>query len=141
MHYTSALAAWAAHWAYRLPYCHAHIDLKQQGQTIVYSSRRTHRRVPPAEFSATWTIGQVLPQTEPGSLAFFLTERYCLYAAHQDQLYRSRIFHQPWQLYQAELVSFHSTMLESHGLPTPEGDPLLYYAEAMAVQIWLLAKV
>lgn len=33
---------------------------------------------PPAEFSATWTIGEALPQSEPGSREFFLSHRALL---------------------------------------------------------------
>jgi hypothetical protein len=44
-------------------------------------------------------------------------------------------------LQQAELNSLRSTMIESQGLPTPSGDPLLHYAEALAVDIWPLEKV
>ena len=32
-------------------------------------------------------------------------------------------------------------MIESHGLPTPQGDPLLHYAEELSVDIWPLKKV
>jgi hypothetical protein len=32
-------------------------------------------------------------------------------------------------------------MIESHGLKTPEGDPLLHYAEALEVDIWPLETV
>jgi hypothetical protein len=32
-------------------------------------------------------------------------------------------------------------MIESHGLSAPEGDPLLHYAEAIAVDIWSLEEV
>jgi hypothetical protein len=27
-------------------------------------------------------------------------------------------------------------MIESHGLPTPEGNPLLHYCEELSVEIW-----
>ena len=82
-----------------------------------------------------------LPFSHPGSLEFFLTERYCLYSAHKQKLYRSRIFHEPWPLRKAELSECDSTMVESHGLPTPEGEPLLHYAEEISVDIWPLEEV
>ena len=137
----SALAVWGARTFYHLPYFHARMSLKQQEQTILYTSRRTHAKAPPAEFDAAWTIGDRLPESTLGSLPFFLTERYCLYAAHRDRLFRCRIFHPPWPLQQAQLTSCHSTMIESHALPTPTGDPLLHYAEALQVDIWPLVEV
>ncbi len=125
---------------YHLPYFHAHIELAQTAATIHYKLRRMHPN-PRAEFQATWTCGAALPPSQPDSLAFFLTERYCLYAAHGARLYRSRIHHRPWPLQRAELSALHSTMIEAHDLPTPEGDPLLHYAEALAVDIWPLQRL
>jgi uncharacterized protein YqjF (DUF2071 family) len=126
---------------FHLPYFNAEMNLEESGKTIVYSSSRTERDAPAAEFDATWKIGETLPYSHPGSLEFFLTERYCLYAAHKQKLYRCRIFHQPWPLQKAELSTLSSTMIESHGLPTPEDAPLLHYAEEISVDIWPITEI
>jgi uncharacterized protein YqjF (DUF2071 family) len=126
---------------FHLPYFNAEMQLEKSGKTIVYSSSRTEHGAPAAEFDATWKIGETLAYSHPGSLEFFLTERYCLYAAHKQKLYRCRIFHQPWPLQKADLSTFNSTMIESHGLPTPKDAPLLHYAEEISVDIWSLAEV
>lgn len=137
----SSVAVLAARTFFHLPYFSASMSLEQKGKTIVYSSSRTERDTSHAEFAATWKTGETLPYTHPGSLEFFLTERYCLYSAHKQKLYRCRIFHEPWPLRKASLSSFDSTMIESHGLPTPEGEPLLHYAEGLSVDIWPLVEV
>ena len=126
---------------YFLPYFHAQIELAQEGPTINYKLRRNDA-TKPAEFRAGWQIGEALPEAQPDTLAFFLTERYCLYAASGESIYRARIHHAPWPLQQAELSSpLYSTMIESHGLPTPAGAPMLHYAEELAVDIWSPEKV
>lgn len=135
------LAVWIARRIFRLPYFNARIDLRQHDRTITYTSHRTHRAAPPAEFSAEWIIGDALAPAEPETLRYFLTERYCLYASRGRKLYRGRVLHQPWTLHRAELSAYRSTMIESHGLPTPEGEPLLHYAEALHVRIWWLSEV
>jgi len=135
----SAAATLAARTLYFLPYYKAEIDLEDNKGTIDYSLVRTDN--PPAELQATWKIGEVIPRSRPGSLEFFLTERYCLYSESDDALHRARIHHQPWSLQRAELVSFKSTMIESLGLPTPTGDPLLHYSEKISVYIWPLKTV
>jgi uncharacterized protein len=135
------LAVWGARKFYQLPYFNAQMSLDQTGNTIRYSSSRRDSRGAPAELRATWTIGEALPQISPGSLEFFLTERYCLDTEHKGKLYRARIHHNPWPLQKATLDSFGSTMFESHGLPTPQGDPLLHYCEEISVNIWPLKKV
>jgi uncharacterized protein len=125
---------------YHLPYYHAEIELTQDDATIHYKLRRQQAERP-AEFQATWTIGASLPEARPGSLEFFLTERYCLYSISDDRLYRARIHHRPWPLQRATVSKLYSTMIESHGLPTPTGAPLLHYAEALAVDIWPIEQV
>src|SRR5947209_1634213 len=137
----SALATWGARNFFFLPYHNARMSLRQDGRTIKYNSERIQSDAPAAAFDATWTFGEPLAQSRPDSLAFFLTERYCLYAAHREQLYRCRIHHDPWPLRAAEVSAHDSTMLEALGLPTPAGDPLLHYAEALKVNIWPLTRV
>ncbi|HEV7683215.1 MAG TPA: DUF2071 domain-containing protein [Pyrinomonadaceae bacterium] len=135
------LAVWGARTVYHLPYFNAQMSLSQTGNTISYSSVRKDRRGAPAELQATWNIGEALPATVPGSLEFFLTERYALDCEHNGKLYRARIHHQPWPLRQAELKTFSSSMIESHSLPTLPGDPLLHYCEELSVEIWPLKKI
>ena len=134
----SAAAVLGARTFFHLPYYNANIDLRQQETTIDYSLSRTED--PSADFDATWKIGETIPFSQPGSLEFFLTERYCLYSKAAGQLYRARIYHQPWPLQKAQLLSLDSSMIESHGLPTPKGDPLLHYCEELSVEIWPLEK-
>jgi len=135
----SRAAVRGARWLYHLPYFNAGIDLKEQEGTIYYDLKR--RDGPPAQFIASWRARNDLPEAEPGTLEFFLVERYCLYAASGKNIYRGRIYHRPWPLQQAELLSYQSTMIESHGLPTPESDPLLHYADALEVDVWSLERV
>ena len=132
------LAVWGARTFYHLPYFNARMSLAQHGKTIDYSSTRVDQRGAPADFQATWAIGEPLPLAEPESLEFFLTERYCLYAFHRDHLFRSRIFHRPWPLQNASLQSSRSTMITSLGIEQPPGEPLLHYAESIEVDIWPL---
>ena len=135
----SAAAVRAARTFYYLPYFDAKIDLQERGNTIDYSLTRTEE--PSADFEASWTVGETIPFAHPDSLEFFLTERYCLYTEHERQLYQARIFHQPWPLQKASVSSYESTMIESLGLKTPKGEPVLNYAEQIGVDIWPLKKV
>ena len=138
------LAVWGARTFYHLPYFNAQMSLTQTDKTINYSSVRHDQRGEAAELQATWKIEEQdagrMPAL-PASLEFFLTERYCLDTEHKGRLYRARIHHQPWPLRQAQLVSLNSSMIESHGLPTPAGNPLLHYSEEISVEIWPLRKV
>ncbi len=131
------VAALAARVAFHLPYFTARMSLERQDRTIRFASRRAHRRAAPAEFEAVWTVGQKLPQCEPGSLEFFLIERYCLYSARGGRLYRVRISHTPWPLRAARLMSCRSTMIEAQGLLSPGEGPLLHQqGEPLKVRVW-----
>jgi len=160
-----ALAVWGARTFYHLPYFNAEMQLGQAKETIDYSSMRRDERnyaqffareatgfsadlksarfqdAPRAKLDVNWTIGEPLPQASPGSIEFFLTERYCLYAYSRERIYLSRIFHEPWSLRNASVNSHQSTMIESLGIAQPAGAPLLHYAESIAVDIWPLKIV
>jgi uncharacterized protein YqjF (DUF2071 family) len=137
----NALAVWGARTFYYLPYFNARMDLQQSENQIVYGSTRVDGRGAPASFHGAWEIGETLPPTHPDSIEVFLTERYCLYASHRDRIYRSRIFHPSWPLQSAKLISHKSTMVSAIGLPEPDDEPLLHYAESISVEIWPIKRV
>ena len=135
----STCATWGGRQFFFLPYFTADMRATHEGRTTRYTSER--RGDEPAAFAATWSYGERLPHAPPGTLDFFLTERYCLYTAAREELYRLRIAHQPWPLRRAALSHLDMNVLENLGLPAPEGDPLLHYAEALKVDIFPLRRV
>ena len=141
---TNPLAVWAARTFFNLPYLRATMRLDEPGPALrQFTATRTHPGVAPAVFRATWKLGTPMPAAEPGSLAFFLTERYCLYASNkaQTKLYRGRVAHAPWPLRTAQVLHLESTLIESHGLPTPAGKPLVHAGDAVSVELWPLRRV
>lgn len=137
----STAAVLGARAFYRLPYFDARIDRTREGDTTVYSASRTDKEGAPAEFEARWDVGGDQPEAEPGTLDFFLTERYCLYAADGGKLYRARIHHKPWPLHDAKLRSYRSTMVDAAGLGHPEGEPLVHHGGPVDVAVWPLEEV
>ncbi len=132
-----ALAVPLARTLYHLPYFKACINMTQQGDSIDYRLRRDATM----QFDAKWSCGASLAESKPDSLEYFLTERYCLYSARGGDAYRARIWHELWPLQSAKLDDLRSTMIESHGLPTPQGPPLLHYSNRIDVEIWPLKKI
>jgi uncharacterized protein YqjF (DUF2071 family) len=135
----STAAVIGARTFYHLPYYNADIELAQVGPMIDYSLARIDE--PRASFKASWMIGEAIPFTHPESLDFFLTERYCLYSESEGDLYRARIFHQPWPLQKASINSYESTMIEVLGVKAFNDKPLLHYTEAIEVDVWGIRKV
>jgi hypothetical protein len=141
---TNPLAVWLARTFFHLPYLRATMRMESPGpQLRQFTAQRTHNGTPEAHFRATWKIGTPLPPAEPGSLVFFLTERYCLYASNKarTKLYRGRVAHQPWPLSAAQVLHHESTLVESHGLPTPTVPPLLHAGGSVSVELWPMQQM
>ncbi|MBQ99043.1 MAG: hypothetical protein CMP30_13795 [Roseibacillus sp.] len=62
---------------------------------------------------------------KPGTLEFFLTERYVLYANSKDgsQMWRGRVHHPPYELQDAEVESFSTLPIEWNGQDRLSGQP------------------
>lgn len=139
---SNPLAVVGARIGFHLPYFLARQRLELPGETVRFRSRRAHPGAPPATFEADWAPGEALPEARPGSLDFFLVERYCLYAEHGGRLLRTRVHHRPWPLRQARLTHYASTMLAAHGLPEPTDAPLVHaLAAPLPVEVWRPRRV
>ena len=124
---------------FSLPYFSAEIELKEADNTIVFSSKRADSA---AKFSAEWKIGDPIAHPDPGSLIFFLAERYSLYTSDDKDVYRSRIHHVPWPLQEVEgSAVFKSTIAEAAGLPEPGDRTLQFCGGPVEVEVWPLEKI
>ena len=78
---------------------------------------------------------------QPGSLEYFLTARYCLYAADaKGNVFRGEIDHADWPLQPAEAEVECNTMTNPIGLILPDYKPHLLFARKLDVVAWLLKK-
>jgi uncharacterized protein len=130
----NSLAVLGARIGFHLPYFRARMHLEEAGERVNYRSHRAHPGAPPASFRASWSLGEPLPEAQPGTLDFFLIERYCLYSTWAGKLSRCRIHHRPWPLRRARVDALSSSMLEAQGLQTPSGVPLVH-AQAAAFEV------
>jgi uncharacterized protein YqjF (DUF2071 family) len=130
---SSQLAVEAARRLYRLPYFRAEISVRRRGGEIQYDCSRDDGKA----FSAAYRPAGDAFNAEPGSLEQFLTERYCLYAEHDEQLSRADIHHPPWPLQPAQARIDLNTMPP---LRVSEDDPLVHYSARQDVVIWPLEE-
>jgi uncharacterized protein len=138
---SNPLAVLGARLGFNLPYHVARMRFETRGEQVAFGSTRVGGGGA-IDFQAEWTRGGALGVAEPGSLEFFLTERYCLYAVRRGSLLRSRIHHSPWELREATLSSLTSTMLSGQGLPEVAGGPLVHaQGDSLKVEIWPLERV
>jgi uncharacterized protein YqjF (DUF2071 family) len=101
-----------------------------------YSSIRTHRNAPSANFTGRYRPTGEIFSAQEGTLEHWLTARYCLYAAdRRGRILRGEIDHPPWPLQRAELELKENSMLESISLRS-EQSPHLLFAKDIAVKAW-----
>src|SRR5207249_2576833 len=97
---------------------------------------------PAAAFDAQYRPAGKPSESQPGSLDYWLTERYCLYSLDSArQVYRAEIHHRPWPLQPAEAEMWRNTMAEASGItlgPTPQR---LSFAQQLDVVVWLPQRV
>ncbi len=128
-------AVWGARIFYRLPYWHARMRTRREGDWLRYSSQRIHGPRP-AEFRGRYRPVGPPSRNIPGSLEYFLTERYCLYAAEGERLFRAEIHHRPWPLQTAEAEIVTNTVALADGIALPDIPPLLHFAAHLDVLAW-----
>ncbi len=122
---------------FHLPYFKAVMQAQQHGNWMEYQSYRTHSGAPAAVFRGRYRPIAEAVWSTPGSLEYFLTERYYLYAADRaGRLYRAAVQHVPWPLQAAEAEISVNTMV--HDLVLPDTAPLLHYAQCIDVLTWTL---
>jgi uncharacterized protein YqjF (DUF2071 family) len=127
---SSRLGVAGGRFFYRLPYHHVDAAMSEDDGTHVFDSTRLTARYR--------AVGEP-SRAAPGSLEYFLTERYCLYTQHEDRLCRAEIHHPPWPLRRAEGEVTKNEMPPVE-VPRP-GDPLLHFAQRQDVLVWSLDPV
>lgn len=132
---SSRLAVEAARRTYRLPYFHARMSATRRGEWVDYECVRIGEagRV----FSGRYRPNGSVFHAEPGSLEWFLTERYCLYTHDHGTLARAEIHHAPWALQPAEA----EIELASISPVELDGEPLLHFSRRQDVVVWPLERV
>jgi len=121
---------------FQLPYFYAHMKSESNQGEITYSSGRIDRRGRGERFSAKYgAVGKCF-HARVGTLEYFLTERYCLYAQRGDgAILRGEIHHLPWELQEARAEIGENTMAERLSVALA-GEPLLHFSELQEVIVW-----
>jgi hypothetical protein len=136
------LAVRGARTLFHLPYYDAAMTVESDRGVVQYTSKRTHRGAPSAAFTGRYRPIGPVSRAAVGSLEFWLTERYCLYAAdRRGKVWRGDIHHTRWPLQPAEAEIVCNTMAEPLRLSLPPREPLLHFAQRLDVVAWTLEAV
>jgi uncharacterized protein YqjF (DUF2071 family) len=132
---SSPLAVRAARRLYKLPYLDARMSLERRDGWLDYECVRSGERG--RVFSGRYRPAGEPFHAEPGSLEWFLTERYCVYAAGARTLHRADVHHGPWPLQRAE-AELELTSIAPFEL---HGEPLCWFSARQDVLVWPLQRV
>ena len=135
---SNPLAVRAARAAVHLPYYDATMRMTAGADgSVNYDSQRTHRGAPPAAFHATYRADGPVYRAAPGTLEYFLVERYELFSTTRRGLLHVKIAHPPWPLQRASARIERNTMAAAAGVAL-RGEPTqLHFARRVDVRTWL----
>jgi hypothetical protein len=125
---------------YSLPYHSATIEAENRAGLIQY---KCHRQTAPEPSVIYYRRESQTVGSPPGSLPFFLADRYLLYSYSQrtQKLYTARVHHAPWELFQAHLGRCNETMLRLNNLnPRLRLPDHRWYGSPVRVKIYALQE-
>ncbi|MFC6716275.1 YqjF family protein [Natrialbaceae archaeon GCM10025810] len=123
------LAVLGARLFHHLPYYYARIDLEQESGGVRFTSRRRHPGERPVHFEAAYRPDDGQFSAEPGTLTWFLTERYRYYTEDQNgRIRHAEIQHDPWPLFDVEVEIEENTLFRANGFEPPDTEPVHFYS-------------
>jgi uncharacterized protein len=109
--------------------------------TLHYRSERVWPPPVPATCAVTATpTGTPAPAT-PGTLEYFLAERYFLYSSARGRLYKGQVHHTPYPLQTAEVHSLEENLIAAAGIIRPDQPPLAHFAAGVRTWVFPLRRI
>ena len=142
-----SIAVTAARASYKLPYFKASIDFEASHDPLpvidFLSRRRDSRGTMPANCRVRYQPSDgAVTHAAPGTLDFFLLERYVLYSVDGDHnLHRARVSHEPYAIQRVELLDLDETLVWAAKIKRPESAPIRHYARDVTVRVFGLERV
>lgn len=114
------LAVWTARTFFHLPYHHARMKAAAKDGWIDYDCHR-HGKTDGARFR--YSVAAQSKTAEPGSLEFFLAERYLLFSQTSRGLRCGQVHHSPYPLAEAKVENWSFEPLLQAGFTNPGRPP------------------
>jgi len=136
----SSLATATARLWFKLPYFKARMRMKRNANRFDFWSKRLWPTPTNALCHAKWEICGEERAAHPDSLEEFLVERYVLYSQRGGQLFRGRVYHEPYALQSARVSMLRETNLQAAGFSRPDSEPHVLYSRGVSVEVWDLER-
>ncbi|WP_147803243.1 YqjF family protein [Alkalicoccus halolimnae] len=128
----SLLAVRGARLIAGLPYFYADMTLNKNDR-ILYKSMRTHKNEPRAGFQCAYEPVSKPFFSEPGTLEYFLTERYSLWKSRNGKAIKGPIDHEPWDLQSASAEIYKNELLDFLPADSLGEGPIAHYCREKTV--------
>ena len=136
----SHLSVWIAQQAFSLNYHYAkmHYKCSPSGEVNITCMRRGQE-----EQRYSYRATKLLGPAQPGSLSYFLAERYYLFAKTRNGSLRiGKIYHAPHTLYDAEVSTYSKKLFYLNGFSEPRSDYVhAVISPKVDVSIYSLQKI
>jgi uncharacterized protein YqjF (DUF2071 family) len=129
---SNAAACAYARKRFGLPYFPSRMTCQRKGNQVEYRSRRWRTEV---ALTGRMALGKPLPESKPGSLEFFVIERYLLYTRRGQRLATGRVFHPPYRLLGVESVDMDEGLVLAAGLE-PRPWEHVVFSEGVGVEVF-----
>jgi uncharacterized protein YqjF (DUF2071 family) len=91
----------------------------------------------PAHLDVRYAPTRMLGEARPGSLPFFLLERYILYFENAGLLFRARVHHAPYAARNARMRGLDENLVSAAGVMAPAHQPRhAYHVDAVDLEIF-----
>ena len=132
------LAVRGARFLYNLPYYDAAMAVHEDGEGIVYESRRVHRRAPAAASLPRITdrLARCIRRNAARSTTSWSSATACSRRAAPASSAYLDVHHLPWPLQPATARVDLNTMAAAAGLQLPDEPPLVHFSRHLEVLAW-----
>lgn len=128
---------------FHLPYEHAKMKSRRTpAGAIHYQWARTSKNPISEGCEFKYAASAELPEPVPGSLEFFLIERYRLYSSSGKQLFRGAVSHQPYPVCSSVVTAWNENLIALDGFtPTGRQPDHIIMSRGVDVSIFPLQRV
>lgn len=123
-----------------LPYHFADMSLKKTSEIVEYRSSRIHFE-PKARCNVVSVPMGPRFYAKPGTLEFFLSERYLLYCQRNGKLLSGRVIHDPYPLQTARALEIDQTLLDVLGISVAHDPVSTLYSPGVKVKLFQPVRV
>lgn len=122
-------------------YIKGKMRIDRKGDVLHFSSRRTGERYPSAHFHIRYQLTPSIITSQPGSLLYWLTERYKQWVYRWGRVYKGIIKHHSWKLQEADVDIPVNMMVDYFPSDIFEKKPIAHYSEHKHTMIFLFERM